>query len=122
MAFVYIFIGGGLGSICRYGVALLFAEHGFKLPIATIVANILAGLILGMFVGISTRQGGNQTLLLLGAIGFCGGFSTFSTFSFENVELWQNGHFTALILNVVGSVVLCFGSVWLGLKASEFLT
>ncbi len=116
MAALYVFLGGGFGSLCRYGLVVLFADHDFRLPAATITTNILAGLILGLVVGWAMRHADNQQLLLLGAVGFCGGFSTFSTFSLENVELWQNGNIAAMFLNILLSVILCFGSVWLGLR------
>lgn len=70
----------------------------------------------GLIAGWAMRHTDNQGILLLGAVGFCGGFSTFSTFSLENVQLWQNGNLGAMFLNILLSVVLCFGSVWLGLR------
>jgi len=122
MAALYIFLGGGLGSLCRYGIALLFANADLKLPAATITANVLAGLILGLIAGWASRHSDNGPLLLLGAVGFCGGFSTFSTFSLENVQLWQEGHYGAMLLNVILSVTLCFASVWAGLRIINMLT
>ena len=116
MAALYVFLGGGLGSLCRYGLVLLFANYDYRLPAATITTNVLAGLILGLIAGWAMRHTDNQGILLLGAVGFCGGFSTFSTFSLENVQLWQNGNLGAMFLNILLSVVLCFGSVWLGLR------
>jgi len=116
MAALYVFLGGGLGSLCRYGLVVLFADHDFRLPAATITANVLAGLLLGLIAGWAMRHTDNQQMLLLGAVGFCGGFSTFSTFSLENVQLWQNDNFGALFFNILLSVFFCFGSVWLGLR------
>lgn len=116
MAALYVFLGGGFGSLCRYGLVLFFADHDFRLPAATITTNVLAGFILGLVAGWAMRHTDNQQVLLLAAVGFCGGFSTFSTFSLENVELWQTGNIGAMLINVVLSVCLCFGSVWLGLR------
>jgi fluoride exporter len=116
MAAVYVFLGGGIGSLSRYGLMLLFAEYDLRLPAATITANILAGLVLGLIAGWAIRHSDNQHIMLFGAVGFCGGFSTFSTFSLENVQLWQNGHVGAMLFNILLSVLLCFGSVWLGLR------
>ena len=116
MAALYVFLGGGLGSLCRYGLVVFFSDHSYRLPAATITTNVLAGLILGLIAGWAIRHSDNQEILFLGAVGFCGGFSTFSTFSLENVQLWQNGNFGAMFFNVILSVILCFGSVWLGLR------
>jgi CrcB protein len=95
---------------------LLLSEHDLRLPAATITTNVLAGLILGIIAGWAMKHTDNQQVLLLGAVGFCGGFSTFSTFSLESVQLWQSGHIGSVLLNILLSVVLCFGSVWLGLR------
>ena len=119
MGWLYVFIGGGLGSLCRYGINTIIQTHHLKLPVATITANVLAGLIAGLLTGYVLRHESNETIMLLGVVGFCGGFSTFSTFSLENVQLWQSGHFGAVLANVVLSVVLCFGSVWLGLRIAS---
>jgi CrcB protein len=116
MMALYVFIGGGLGSLCRYGIALLFVESNLKLPAATLTANILAGLVLGMIIGWASRHTQNLPILLFGATGFCGGFSTFSTFSLENVQLWQEGHYLSMITNIILSVVLCFAGVLIGMK------
>lgn len=121
MAALYVFIGGGLGSLCRYGLSLAMTDHGFKLPLATVTANILAGFVLGVIAGWTMKHAANEHIILLGAVGFCGGFSTFSTFSLENVQLWQDGHYGTMILNILISVILCFGSVFLGLKVAELV-
>ena len=121
MAALYVFIGGGLGSLCRYGIAVGMTQLGSKLPAATMLANILACLVLGVIAGVALRNSENTPLLLFGGVGFCGGFSTFSTFSLENFQLWQNGEYTSLALNVVLSVVLCFASIFLGFRISSFL-
>ncbi len=116
MAALYVFLGGGLGSLCRYGLTILITDFDLRLPAATITTNVLAGLFLGLIAGWAMKHADNQQIMLIGAIGFCGGFSTFSTFSLENVQLWQTGHIGAMFFNILLSVVLCFGSVWIGLR------
>jgi len=116
MEFLYVFIGGGLGSAARYGINQVFAHTDWKFPFATLLANIIACLVLGGFMGFAMKNVGNQNLLLLGAVGFCGGLSTFSTFSLENVQLWQAGAYLTLLLNIAISVVVCFGSVLAGMR------
>ena len=120
MAAIYVFLGGGLGSLCRYGLSVWFGNAGAKLPAATLIANILACLILGFIAGVALRHTDNQQLLLFGGVGFCGGFSTFSTFSLENFQLWEAGQYEALAFNVLLSVVVCFASILIGIRMSEF--
>ena len=119
MAALYVFLGGGLGSLCRYGINLWISSHNYRLPVATITANVLAGLILGFIAAWAMKNDQYGHIWMLAAVGFCGGFSTFSTFSLENVYLWQNGHYGAMLLNVGLSVVLCFGSVLLGMRIAN---
>lgn len=116
MDFLYVFIGGGLGSICRYGITRALMHSDYHLPVATISANILACLVLGVIMGLAQRNIGNETVILLGAIGFCGGFSTFSTFSLENVRLMESGAYGLALLNILVSVIICFFCVFVGVK------
>ncbi|MEM1326339.1 MAG: fluoride efflux transporter CrcB [Bacteroidota bacterium] len=118
MNFVCVFIGGGLGSICRYGIALLLRPYTDQFPYATLMANIVSCVILGWLFAYSQRVGlsSNATLLLM--TGFCGGFSTFSTFSLETFTLFTSGQSLAAFANVVGNLVICLGAIWLGIKLS----
>ncbi|MDX1408132.1 MAG: fluoride efflux transporter CrcB [Saprospiraceae bacterium] len=116
MDLIYIFVGGGLGSICRYGISRLALQWNHPLPLGTIIANILACLALGLVVGWSMKSSEHRVAQLLFAVGFCGGFSTFSTFSLENVTLWQNGAYGTAMLNMAISVVICFVCVLAGIK------
>lgn len=116
MEVLYVFIGGGLGSITRYGLNMLFAHSDWKFPLATLIANIVACVALGGLMGLAVKSALNQNMILLGAVGFCGGLSTFSTFSLENVQLWQAGAYWTLLLNVVISVIVCFGAVLAGMR------
>lgn len=116
MNFLYVFLGGGLGSICRYGIGLLVGSQN-EFPWATLVANALSSLIIGMMMGYLLSRGTlDSSLRLLGVVGFCGGFSTFSTFSYENYMLLQNQAFLALFLNILGSVSVCLLCIYLGMK------
>ena len=119
MDFLYVFLGGGLGSVCRYGIARLLAHGQWQLPIATISANVVACLTLGIIMGLATRNAANENVLLFLAVGFCGGFSTFSTFSLENVQLWQAGAYWAVLANIALSVIVCFVCVFAGMKVVQ---
>lgn len=111
-----IFLGGGLGSVTRYGVgkaALLFFE-GNKFPLGTLLANTLACIILGFTLYFfKDKLLANEWIKPLVIIGFCGGFSTFSTFSLDTLKLFQDGLFFFGIANILVSLVLGIGILWI---------
>lgn len=111
-----VFIGGGLGSICRYGIGRWMSTYEWNAPIGTFVANMLACLVLGLLMGYHLKNGMSDPTRLLLATGFCGGFSTFSTFSLEHFEYLQNGDYAQALLYVGGSIFLGLVFVYMGLK------
>lgn len=122
----WVFIGGGLGSICRFGIAeLLIRYESFSklsastFPWATIIANALSCIILGCLVSLSLKNAIEQPYRLMLMTGFCGGFSTFSTFSNETYQLFIAGeHFYAL-LNIGVSLLICLICIWGGMKFGD---
>ncbi|CAN5846381.1 fluoride efflux transporter CrcB [soil metagenome] len=103
-----IFLGGGLGSLARFGVSLgvkQFSESTF--PIATLIANVLSCLIIGIALSVFATKLHDNNLRMFVVVGFCGGFSTFSTFSLETVELFRRGQVMIGAANVLISVTLC---------------
>jgi len=113
---ILIFIGGGLGSLCRYGLARWITNHASGFPLATFVANVLSCLILGIVLALSLKNSVSDTTRLMMITGFCGGFSTFSTFSNETLQLLQSGAYTTAFANVFISLLICITSIYLGMK------
>ena len=119
MNFLLVFIGGGLGSICRYGISVLLKNQGYIFPMATFVANALSCIVLGALVGWTMKNGNTsdiQKYLLM--TGFCGGFSTFSTFTNETFQLFQSGNVMYAFGNILLSLVVCLICIFIGMKCS----
>lgn len=116
------FLGGGLGSLARYGVGRALASWSLSLPYGTLIANVLACLVLGFFIGLTALRASEavQPYRAFIAVGFCGGFSTFSTFSNETLMLLLNNRWGDAVLNVGLSVGLCLMASFLGLWLGKF--
>ena len=110
MNYILVFIGGGLGSVLRFMIALLFGKTTLSLPIATLSSNILSCFIFGTLIYIYQEKNlipDNYKHLII--IGICGGLSTFSTFSYETFELIKQGMTVWALINIAVSCILCTG-------------
>ncbi|AYJ84674.1 fluoride efflux transporter CrcB (plasmid) [Sphingomonas paeninsulae] len=121
MTALWIAAGGALGTLVRYWINLLVtARVGEAMPWGTIGINISGSFIIG-FVAALTEEGGrfmlSPELRLFLIVGFCGGYTTFSSFSLQTLALLQSGEPGRAAANVIGSVVLCLAAVWLGYSA-----
>jgi len=115
MAFVWVFLGGGLGSLCRYSIARLLAPWQAIFPYATLTANALSCIVLGAFVALALKSQISEPVKLFAMVGFCGGFSTYSTFTNETWQLLEGGSLSLAALNVLGNLFLCLACIGLGL-------
>lgn len=114
-ALAWIALGGALGSVGRALVG--FAVAG-RFPWATLVVNVTGSFLIGWIMARfgSGEPAASARLVNLLAVGFCGGFTTFSTFSWQTLDQMQKGQWGAAVANVLLSVSLCLLAVWLGLR------
>lgn len=115
-AWIYVFFGGGLGSLTRWGLAKYWPLEEGEFPIATLVANVIASLILGGLLGYHMKYPLTDQHKLLLMVGFCGGFSTFSTFSAELLNLLKLGHHHLAFGYLVLSLILGLAAVYIGYR------
>ena len=108
MTYLLVALGGGCGAVLRYALGqwIPAAKSGF--PFATLGVNVLGCFLVGiLYVCIVERSGFDHPLRPLFVIGFCGGFTTFSTFSLEAISLWEAGQYQTAAIYVVLSLVFC---------------
>ena len=109
-------LGGFIGSVARFLVSKLnLSWHFLSIPMGTLTVNVLGSFIIGILVGISAKSDLISTdLRLFLMVGFCGGFTTFSSFSSENLILMQNGQVVTVLIYTALSILLGFLAVYLG--------
>lgn len=109
-----VFIGGGIGSLLRY-LANIYIQKYNGFPIATLFVNIIGSFILGLFfVFFMQKTNIHPSLRLALSVGFCGGLTTFSTFSVETFEMLKNGHFFNAIIYITISLIICLLAAGIG--------
>lgn len=119
-----VMLGGAFGTLARYLIGLAALPISQSLPWGTITINILGSFIIGLFGTLTLAHGRypvSENVRLFVMIGFCGGFTTFSSFSLQTLDLLRNGAMARAAINVVASVVLCVAAVAVGhLIAAQF--
>ena len=115
-ALLFVFLGGGIGSIIRYLMSVLMSPISQKFPFATLVTNIISCILLGFFLGLSLKNNLSNEMKLFLMVGLCGGFSTFSTFSAEAYQLFNVGNGFLSILYMGASFLICLLAIYLGVK------
>ena len=117
-----VFIGGGFGSVLRFLIGKFLNNQQTGIPYATLTANILGSLLIGFILGLAAKNETltqNHTLLL--ATGFCGGFTTFSSFAYENYGFLKAGDFTTFAFYTIASFMLGFLAVFTGIFLTKFI-
>jgi CrcB protein len=116
ISFLLVFLGGGLGSLFRYTIGLLLKPISPQLPLATLIANTIGCLFLGLLMGfLSTRSSVSNTQHMLLAVGFCGGLTTFSTFTLENMRFIEQGQFFNFFIYSIGTFTLGIACIYAGM-------
>ncbi|MDD7884955.1 fluoride efflux transporter CrcB [Flavivirga sp. 57AJ16] len=113
---LFVFLGGGFGSVLRFIIGKYLNSSETGIPYGTFAANILGSLLIGIILGLAAKNDSltqNQTLLL--ATGFCGGFTTFSTFAYENHVFLKSGDFTSFAIYTIASFIIGFLAVFAGM-------
>ena len=117
---VLVGIGSGIGGMCRYLISLAMSHVCNGFPWATFSVNVAGCLLIGILWGLTSRfQSMSPTFTLFLMVGFCGGFTTFSTFSKEGLALLQANNYMLFVLYTIGSVVLGIAAVALGFLTSK---
>ncbi len=123
--YLWVALGGALGSVARvWAASSLTRQLGGAFPFGTLVVNVTGSFVIG-FVAASTGPDGRWPAspafrtFFMG--GLCGGYTTFSSFSLQTLEIARDGQWWLAGLNIVGSVVLCLAAVWLGYATATWL-
>jgi CrcB protein len=118
---ILVGLGGGTGSVLRYLLSVVITRY-FRtvFPLAIFTVNVSGCFLIGILLGLLERSPFmNPELRFLFITGFCGGYTTFSTFSAENVGLFQSGHWLTALLYIAASVSAGMGAVWIGLTLAK---
>ena len=112
-----VMLGGAFGTLARYVVSVLALPISRDLPMGTIIINVTGSFLIGLFGTLTLAHGRypvSENLRLFVMIGFCGGYTTFSSFSLQTLDLLRSGAIVRAGINVIGSVVLCILGVAMG--------
>lgn len=120
MGFLFVALGGAAGAMGRYAISLIPVKSAF--PVLTLLTNILGAILIGFVVGFAAdREDVSGNTVLFWKTGVCGGFTTFSTFSLEAVQLIENRSYVSAGVYILLSVVCCIFGMICGRKLAELV-
>ncbi|MGI8315643.1 fluoride efflux transporter CrcB [Halobacillus mangrovi] len=111
MNILFVFFGGAIGALLRFEVSQLWNGKS-SFPLGTFFANISGGILLGLLINFYESSGFSESIWLLLATGFCGGYTTYSTFSFEVFQLLKQGKWKEAFLYLSTSVLTTIFAIW----------
>lgn len=115
MLYFYVFLGGGFGALSRFGIGQMMQHYlGGNFPWGTLAANVLGALLIGFLVAYAEPKAPFTHWRALLVTGYLGGFTTFSSFSLETLELFLQGNTLNAALNILANLSLCLLMVYLG--------
>ena len=118
-----VFIGGGMGTVMRFLVSKIIPYSGKGFPWSTFCANLIGCLLIGLLIGYFLRYSieNESSLVLFATIGFCGGFTTFSTFAQENLAFIRSGNYSMFLIYSFISLSVGILMVYLGILIQKYL-
>ncbi|MBC7914652.1 MAG: fluoride efflux transporter CrcB [Pyrinomonadaceae bacterium] len=120
--FLLVFAGGGLGSMARFLLSKIYSAWQPIFPFATLTANFLSCVVFGLVIMLGAERFSiSPALKLLLLTGFCGGFSTYSSFTFETVELFKNGNSLLALSNIFLNFFLSVSGLYIGIAIAKIL-
>ena len=119
---IWVFVGGGLGSVCRYTITILLKETNSLYPWPTLLANAVGSLLIGVLADQLMRNTSAYSAnTLFWIIGFCGGLTTFSAFALENLTLFRTSGGVSLLIYASLTYFVCLAMVLLGTSLSKLI-
>jgi CrcB protein len=125
LLYLFLGLGGALGTIARFWVNGAIAKHFVTFPMGTLVINVTGSFIISFFATLTDPQGRmlvSPTFRSFFMIGICGGYTTFSSFSLQTLNLARDGEWLYAGLNTLGSFALCLFAAWLGHVVALLIT
>ena len=119
---ILVFLGGGIGTVLRFIISKLITHNDRGFPWSTFSANLIGCFIIGLISGyFSKTSSSNQSdIILFATVGICGGFTTFSTFAYENLNFLKSGDYIFFITYTLGSFILGILMVYFGLTLHKY--
>ena len=119
---ILVFLGGGIGTVLRFIISKLIPHNDSGFPWSTFSANLIGCFIIGLISGyfFKTSSSNQSDIILFATVGICGGFTTFSTFAYENLNFLKSGDYLFFITYTLGSFILGILMVYFGLTLHKY--